>query len=184
MDNPGDITRLLANWGTGDSRAEQSLMTLVYDRLHQIAARELYGKRGAETLQPTGLINEAYVKLIGSQGNFENRAHFFAAAAQTMRRVLIDYYRAQGAAKRGGPWTALTLEEPLQPGAAAIDLSVLERALKKLDRLDKRKCRLAEMHYFAGMSYDEITFVEQLSRATVARELKFAKAWLISEIDA
>ncbi|MEM9531789.1 MAG: ECF-type sigma factor [Pseudomonadota bacterium] len=177
------ITRLLDQWRAGQAEAREQVLKLVYQRLRELAGREIARRAGSSPLAPTDLIHEAYLKLDGAPSGWESRQHFFAAAAQVMRRVLIDELRAKHAAKRGGGALTLTLNAARDAADSPLDLGRLEDVLEQLHRLDARKCRLAEMHYFAGMDYEAIADVERMSRATVARDLKFARAWLRSELE-
>jgi len=174
------ITRLLDRWRQGDGKAFDELLPLVYEELRQVAARH---RRGEETLRPTALVHEAYLRLKGRAGRFENRLHFFAAAATTMRRLLVDHARARERLKRGGNAVRVQLEEALVPGAdAAPGVLALDAALERLSEIDSRKARIVELRYFGGMSYDEIAAALDSSPATVGRDLKFARAWLKSEL--
>jgi RNA polymerase sigma factor (TIGR02999 family) len=180
MDEARTITRLLDRWRQGDDKAFDELLPLVYEELRQLAARH---RRGGETLRPTALVHEAYMHLKGHEGHFENRIHFFAAAATTMRRLLIDHARAKGRLKRGGGAVQVELDEELIPGKDAVtELLALDRALERLSGLDPRKARIVELRYFGGLNYDEIAAALKSSPATVGRDLRFARAWLKSEL--
>ena len=181
-DQSNDITVLLQQWRAGDSQAFDQLMEKVYDQLHQLARSAARRDGQALRFETTGLISDAYLKLMDSKVDWQDRAHFFAIASQVMRRVLIDRYRASKAAKRGGEMLPVTLHTHQLSGESGLPLDKLDELLNELQSFDERKCRMLEMHYFAGLSYDDIARVENLSRATVARELKFAKAWLKSEL--
>lgn len=176
------VTQLLGQWRGGDEKALDQLMPLVYPELRAIAARSIRARRGEQTLQATGLVHEAFMRLIGQQEDFNDRVHFYAVAAKTMRSVLVDYFRSQQAAKRGGGFQSVTLAEALQSGDTEFPFGRLEEVLTELEALDARKCRIAEMHYFAGMAYEDIASVLQLSRATVARDLAFTRAWLNAQL--
>jgi RNA polymerase sigma factor (TIGR02999 family) len=180
MDEARTITRLLDRWRQGDGEAFDELLPLVYQELRQLATRH---RQGGETLRPTALVHEAYIRLKDHEGHFENRVHFFAAAATTMRRLLVDHARAMGRLKRGGGAVQVELEEGLIPGKeAAIDLLALDRALERLSSLDPRKARIVELRYFGGLNYEEIAAAMKSSPATVGRDLRFARAWLKSEL--
>ena len=183
-DERRQVTRLLREWRSGDAAAIDQLMPLVYPELRRIAQRAVRAKRGEQTLQATGLVHEAFLKMVGAQPDWQDRNHFYAAAAQTMRHVLVDYFRSQQAAKRGGANVHITLHADSQSGAADFPIDRLEALLCELDSMDPRKCRIAEMHYFAGLDYEEIASVLDVSRSTVARELRFTKSWLSAALAA
>lgn len=177
-----EVTQLLGRWRGGDDEALKQLMPLVYPQLRAIAARSIRSRRGEQTLQATGLVHEAYIRLLGQSPDFNDRVHFFAVAAKTMRRVLVDYFRSQQAVKRGGQILNVTLDEDFQAGDPGFPVDRLEAVLCDLETMDPRKCRIAEMHYFAGMAYQEIAEVMQLSRATVARDLEFTRTWISAQL--
>jgi RNA polymerase sigma factor (TIGR02999 family) len=180
MNGPRTITLLLDRWRRGDSTAFDELLPLVYEELRQVAGRH---RSGGETLRPTALVHEAYLRFKDHPGHFENRIHFFAAAATTMRRLLVDHARARERLKRGGGGVRVELEENLIPGKdAPIELLALDRALEQLSSLDPRKAKIAELRYFGGLNYDEIAAALKSSPATVGRDLRFARAWLKSEL--
>lgn len=180
MTEPRSITLLLDRWRRGDGTAFDELLPLVYEELRQVAGRH---RSGGETLRPTALVHEAYMRLKEHPGHFENRIHFFAAAATTMRRLLVDHARARGRLKRGGGALQVELEEGLIPGKdAAIELLALDTVLTRLSSLDPRKARIVELRYFGGLNYDEIAAALESSPATVGRDLRFARAWLKSEL--
>jgi RNA polymerase sigma factor (TIGR02999 family) len=180
---PGEVSRLLLAWRSGDAAALDRLLPLVYRELHAIASRQLRGERPDHTLRTTALIHEAYLRLVGADVEWEGRVHFFAVAAQTMRRILVDHARARGRAKRGGGVVPITLDEALtvSPEPAA-DILALDEALTRLSALDERKARAVELHYFAGLTYDDTAAALGVSPATVDRELRMAKAWLYREL--
>ncbi|MGD8376112.1 MAG: sigma-70 family RNA polymerase sigma factor [Acidobacteriota bacterium] len=180
MDEARTITRLLDRWRQGDEKAFDELLPLVYEELRRVAGRQ---RRGGETLRPTALVHEAYMRLKGHAGQFENRIHFFAAAATTMRRLLVDHARARGRLKRGGGAVQVELDEGLIAGRdATAEVLALDEALEKLAALDPRKARIVELRFFAGLNYDEIAAAVGSSPATVGRDLRFARAWLKSEL--
>lgn len=183
------ITRLLRRWREGDDDVLEELMPIVYGQLHRIASRYRRGPGDAFTLSPTALVHEAYLKLVGQNGGpeYRDRVHFFAAAALTMRRMLVDYARARSRQKRGGGGVRLELDEPIvelhgATGDADTEVLALSEALDRLRARDERKAKIVELHFFAGLTYDEVALVLDLSPATVGRELKFAKAWLGREL--
>ncbi len=179
-----EITTLLAAWSAGDAAAGDRLLPLVYAQLHDIASRYMRDEHAAATLQPTALINEAYLRLVGSDVQWESRRHFLAIAARTMRRVLVDHARARRRDKRGGERVSITLEnQPDGARADPIDVIAIDDALEELAALDERKARAVELHYFAGLEYDEVARVLGVSTPTVTRDLRFARSWLYDRLD-
>jgi RNA polymerase sigma-70 factor (ECF subfamily) len=184
--SPADVTVLLRRWSEGDERALERLLPLVYDQLKGVAHRRLEGERTGHTLQTTALVHEAYARMVGADLRWQDRAHFFALAARTMRRILVDYARARMADKRGGSadpvsLDALTVEIA---GADGIDADVLalHAALERLEAQDPRKARVVEAHVFGGLTYEETAEALGISAATVDRDLRLAKAWLTREL--
>lgn len=182
---PG-ITQMLREWGEGKREALDELMPLVYPELRRQAARYLRRERANHTLQTTALINEAYLKLIDQKAvTWESRTHFFAIAAQAMRRILVDYAKARHRKKRGGAESALPLDDALQVAAKdekAVDLIALDEALTRLARVDEQQARVVELRYFADLSLEATAEALQISRATAARDWSVAKAWLFREL--
>jgi RNA polymerase sigma factor (TIGR02999 family) len=179
----GTVSRLLQAWGRGDLQAKEDLVPLVYRELRKRAAGYMRGERQDHTLQPTALVHEAYLRLMGQQRvAWVSRAQFFGLAAQIMRRILIDHAREHLAAKRPGG-VRVTLDDQIgsiQPPDC--ELLLLEDALKDLERIDQRQAHIVELKYFAGLSEEEIAAVLSLSRATVTREWQSARAWLYRRI--
>jgi len=178
------VTELLADWSEGDQEALNKLIPLVYDELHKLASRYLRRERPDHTLQTTAVVHEAYLKLVNQRdANFENRLHFFAVAAQIMRRILVDYARRHHASKRGGDLYKLSLDEALvtseEKGA---DLLALDEALERLAAIDERQSRVVELRVFAGLTLEETAQALNISPSTVRREWSMAKAWLHKEI--
>ena len=178
---PDDVARLLRDWRDGDASALDRLMPLVYDELRRLAARQMRRERVNHTLQPTALVNEAYVQLLGQRrASWENRAHFFGAAAAVMRRLLVDHARRKRADKRGGGALNVSLRDAA--GAAdrgsEVDMVALDEALSELAALDPPLARLVEMRYFGGLSVEEAAGVLGCSPATVKRHWKTARIWL------
>ncbi len=184
MDTSPDVTHLLIAWSDGDSDALERLMPLVYRELKRQAERRLRRERPGHTLEPTALVHEAYLKLIDQkQARWRNRAHFFAIAAQAMRRILVDHARARQAEKRGGDWK-LSFDEAIDVSDdRASQMVALDDALKTLAELDPQKSRVVELKYFGGLSLEEIAEALEVSRATVIREWRMAKAWLYGELN-
>ena len=179
------ITQMLREWSDGKTEALDNLLPLVYDELHRQAARFLRKERPGHTLQTTALINEVYLKLIDRcDVSWESRNHFFAVAAQAMRRILVDYAKAKHREKRGGDNIKLSLEKAMLVAAEekGVDLIALDEALEKLSKLDKQQARVVELKYFSGLSLEEIAEALHISRATVARDWEAARAWLHREL--
>jgi RNA polymerase sigma factor (TIGR02999 family) len=183
-DSPNDITGLLIAWGDGDKDALNQLMPLVQEELHRLAARYVRDERPDHTLQTTALVNEAYFKLIDQKKvNLRNRGHFFALAAQFMRRILIDYARGRNRAKRGSAHTRISLDEALLIAEQQFEeLILIDDALLRLAEFDPLKSRVVEMKFFGGLTTEEIGELENLPPETIQREWRKAKAWLYNEI--
>jgi len=181
---PDEITRLLIAWNQGDQRARDELTPLIYDELRRLARGLLRRERPGHTLQPTALVHEAFLRLIDqSQVNWQNRAHFFGAAARLMRQILINHAEARRAAKRGGEAERVSLDDVdhSTPGQE-IDLIALNEALQRLERLDPQQGRIVELRYFSGLTVEEIAEVIGVSPATVKRDWSIARAWLRREL--
>lgn len=181
---PEEITELLEAWSAGDESAGDRLMPLVYEELHAIASRYMRDEHAAATLQPTALVNEAYLRLVGSDVEWEGRRHFLAIAARTMRRVLVDHARGRLREKRGGGMVRVTLDDrtPAE-GADPIDIVAIDTVLEELGRLDERKARAVELHYFAGLEHRDVARVLGVSTATVDRDLRFARSWIFDRLN-
>ena len=182
---PSEITQLLSDWRNGDRTALNRLMPVVYEELRRLAGRYMGAERPGHTLQTTALVNEAYCKLLNhNQMQWQNRAHFFAIAAQVMRRLLVDHARTRRYAKRGGGARAVSLDEvALVTEARAADVLALDEALSRLASFDPRKGEIVELRYFGGLSVEEVAGVLALSSITIKREWLKAKAWLQRELD-
>jgi RNA polymerase sigma-70 factor (ECF subfamily) len=178
------ITGLLLQLSQGNRDAEALLMTQVYGELRRLARHYMRSERANHTLQPTALVNEAYLRLIAQPGvSWQGRAHFFAAAAQLMRRILVDHARAHRADKRGGAQQQVTLDENLvSPESASVDLLAVHEALENLAKLDVRQARIIELHFFGGLTFEEIAYVLDMSERTVKRDWAMARAWLKLEL--
>ena len=178
------VTQVLFDWSKGDQEAPARLMPLIYEELRQLAHQYLQRERPDHTLQATGLVHEAYLRLVDqSTTTWQNRAHFFGVAAQVMRRILVDYARAHRTAKRGGEWDKLAFDEALAPAAERrIDLVALDDALRDLLALDPRQSQIVELRFFGGLTNEEIGEVLDVSPTTVKREWRIAKAWLRRQI--
>ena len=184
-DTPEAVTLLLTEWQGGSQEALERLMPLVYRELRGIAGRYLSRESSDHTLQSTALVHEAYMKLVGQRSmRWQNRAHFFAIAAQMMRRILVDHARHQHRAKRGGPLPTLLLDESIaapEPNPD-IDLIALDDALTSLALIDPRGARVVELRFFSGLTVDETAEVMAISTGTVKRDWNTARAWLYREM--
>ena len=179
------ITQMLREWGEGKSEALDELLPHIYNELHRQAAAYLRRERPNHTLQTTALVHEAYLKLIDQkQVEWKSRGHFFALAAQAMRRILVDHAKGRHREKRGGPNENVPLEDELLAVAEEtnIDVIALDEALSRLAKFDPQQERIVEMRYFAGLSLDETAAAIGISRATAARDWAVAKAWLHREL--
>lgn len=179
-----DVTRLLLAWRRGDSAALDRLVPLVYAELHRLAHRQIRAEPRGHLLQTTALVNEAYVRLVGSKRvQWQNRVHFFAIAAQLMRRILVDDARARGSLKRGRHAVRVALDDvlvaspPPDPGLLALD-----EALTRLAAVDLRKSQVVQLRYFGGLSVEETAEALRISPETVMRDWKVAKLWLLREL--
>jgi RNA polymerase sigma-70 factor, ECF subfamily len=177
---PEEITQLLMNWSQGDKAALDQLVPLVYPELRRLAKRQMNRENPAHTLQTSALINEAYLKLVDQQNvQWQNRAHFFAVAAQVMRHILVDHARTRNYAKRGGGASKLPLDEASAlTERRAAELIALDDALRDLARLDERRSQIIELRFFGGLSLEETAEVMNISPSTVQREWRAARAWL------
>jgi RNA polymerase sigma factor (TIGR02999 family) len=183
LDSPTD---LLLAWGRGEAGAFDRLVPLVHDELRWLARQYMRRERPDHTLQATALVNEVYVRLIAaSRVEWQNRAHFFAIAARAMRQILVDFARRRRASQRGGGWQQVALDEDLMPSSVRHpDLVALDEALKRLELVHPRKSQVVELRYFGGMKVEEAATVLGVSRDTVKRDWRFAKLWLLRELDA
>jgi RNA polymerase sigma factor (TIGR02999 family) len=181
-----EVTRLLADLEAGQPGAETELLPLVYAELRRVAAGYMRRERPGHTLQATALVHEAYIQLVDqTRVTWRNRAHFFAVAAQIMRRILVDHARAHRAQKRGGDARKLTLEEAIGVfGGRDVALEALDDALSTLCQLDPRQGRIVELRFFGGLTIDETAEVLGVSAPTVEREWRMARAWLHSQLSA
>ena len=179
---------MLKAWSEGDANAADRLMPLVYDGLRKIAAQYLRKERSDHTFQPTALVHEAYLKLIDvSDANWQDRAHFFAAASTMMRHILVDHARARLTDKRGGAFQRIELDEAVsfsdRTGEKNLDILALDEALTQLAGFDERQTRIVELRFFGGLTVEETAEVLKISPATVKREWSLAKAWLYGKIN-
>lgn len=181
---PGNtVSQVLLAWRAGDAVDLERLLPLVYGELRALAQRQMQGERVGHTLQPTALVHEAFLRLSGSDVQWQDRVHFFAVVAGTMRRVLVDHAKARRRDKRGGGAPHVPLDEAMQVvDGAMTDVIELDDALARLAALEPRKARVIDLHYFGGLNYEEIASTLDVSAATVDRDLRFAKAWLRTEL--
>jgi RNA polymerase sigma-70 factor, ECF subfamily len=187
MDAPrpaGTVTRMLQRWTAGDPAAADELAPLIYNELRRLAAAYMRRERRSHTLQPTALVNEAYLRLVDQrQTEWRSREQFFRFSAHLMRQVLVDHARAHGAAKRGAGFERITLTRADLPSPAFdIDLLALNDALDRLAAFDERRARVLELRYFGGLSEQETAETLEISVATVRRDLRTAEAWLLKEL--
>ena len=180
-----EITKLLAEWREGDQAALDELTPLIYQELRGLAQSYLHRERPGHTLQPTALINEAFLRLVKQDfPEWQNRHHFFGIASQLMRQILVEHARANAAAKRGGGVKELPLEEALMYSEEkAAELVLLDDALNALAKFDPRKVRIIELRYFGGMSLEDTAAALGLSVATIGHEMRLARAWLRREME-
>src|SRR5438128_8859616 len=180
MSSTHEVTELLTAWSGGDKAALDKLMPLIHDELRRLAHRYMSRERPGHTLQTTALVNETYLRLTNRENiNWQNRAHFFAIAAEAMRSILVDHARSHAYAKRGGGAHKVVLDEALavSPEVAA-EVVALDDALKELAKLDPEQSRIVELRFFGGLTIEETAEVLRISPATVKREWNTAKAWL------
>lgn len=178
-------TQLLIGWSRGDPKAADRLIPLVYDELRQLARSYLRRERSDHTLQATGLVHEAYLRLVDQTvTSWQNRAHFLGVAAQVMRRILVDHARRHRAEKRGGDWEKLQFDdaEVAPDGTRNVNLIALDDALKDLAKVDARQSRVVELRFFGGLTTEEVGEVLEISPRTVKREWRMARAWLQREV--
>ena len=186
MSAPEGVTQLLIDWSKGDQAALDKLMPLVYNELRRLATNYLRRERAGHTLQPTALVNEAYLKLVDQRNaKWQNRAQFFGISAQLMRRILVDHARQHQAAKRGGSQKqrlSITSAEALAQ-KPEIDLLALNEALDQLSKMDPQQSRIVELKFFGGLSIEETAEVLGVGHATVERDWKMARAWLRRQLE-
>jgi RNA polymerase sigma-70 factor (ECF subfamily) len=178
------ITALLQQLSEGNREVEADLIPQIYPELRQLAARYMRRERRNHTLQPTALVHEAYERLVQQpQIPWQSRAHFYATASQLMRHILVDHARTRQAAKRGGIQHQVTLDEAILPTAdQSIDILALHEALERLAKFDARQSRIVELHFFGGLTFEEIALVLDVSDRTVKRDWSMARAWLKGEL--
>lgn len=183
MPPSGDVTALLGEWSRGNRSALNQLLPLVYAELRLIAARQLRSERVGHTLQPTALVHEVYLRFVDQRHvNWRDRAHFFGAAAQVVRRILVDHARRHGASKRGGAVQRVSIDQAKEAAAPnELPLLSFDRALDRLEETDQDLARLVELRAFGGLTIEEAACVLKVSTSTVERDWRTAKAWLKRE---
>ncbi len=183
--NSHKITDILNNWQSGDFESEQKeLSPILYETMRRLSHRYISQEKHGYTLQTTDLVHEAYEVLVDADIDWKNRRHFYAIAAKTIRRLLIDRARKKNALKRGGDFRRITFDEvSLSNDAEGDDILLLDESLKKLKLQDERKANIIELYFYAGLTYQEIALYMNISEATVDRDLRFSKAWLASEME-
>ena len=186
-----EVTRLLSRAQAGERQATDDLFPIVYEELRELAGKFLSSERAGHTLQPTALVNEAYMRLVGAGGpQWDSRAHFFGAAARSIRRILTDHARAKQSAKRGGNAARVTVEDiadvvpdqGVRLDDVGPDLVSLDRALEKLATLDETKARVVELRFFGGLTVEQVAAATGVSASTVARDWQFERLWLHREL--
>jgi RNA polymerase sigma factor (sigma-70 family) len=201
-----DVTRILSQIDQGDPRAAEELLPLVYDELRKLAAAKLAQEKPGQTLLATALVHEAYLRLVGGEvasnqepvagdkvppaghrplatGHWDSRGHFFAAAAEAMRRILVDAARSKASDKRGGAWERVEVSELVQSdGDESLDLIALDEALTRLEQEHPDKAQIVKLRFFAGLNLDETAAEAGISRATAERRWAFARAWLFGQL--
>jgi RNA polymerase sigma-70 factor, ECF subfamily len=184
MENDGgQVTQLLKAMRAGDSRAAENLLPLVYAELHRLARSYMRRERPDHTLQATALINEAYLRLVGEDIDWNSRAHFIGVAANVMRRVLVDYARARNAEQRGGGLIRVEMQEELAISPEQLDeVEQLDEALKRLEEENPRQARVVELRYFGGLSVEQIGTLLQIAPRSVKRDWALARIWLFRQL--
>lgn len=181
--SPKSVTVLLRAWGKGDEEARDKLLSLIYAELRRRAAARLRRERREHSLQPTALVHEAYLRLVGQEVAWKNRAHFFGLASQMMRRILVDHARGRKRGKRAGGWTRVELDEAVAISEQRdVDLVLLDQALAELSELDPRHGRIVELRFFGGLTVEQTAEVLGVSEATVKRDWSLARTWLFRRL--
>ncbi len=183
MQNSNELTQLLSSLSDGDNQTLQQITPLILDELHRLAMRYMKSENAGHTLQSTALVNEAYLKLVKMDIEYQDRLHFYAIAAKQMRRILVDHARQKLSAKRGGGQHKINIEDAVvYIQGNETELIILDELMQKLEGFDDRGARMFELRVFSGLSNQEIADVEQVSLATVEREIRVVKAWLKTSI--
>jgi RNA polymerase sigma factor (TIGR02999 family) len=181
MQVPSNFTQLLTDWRDGNPQALERLTPLVYDELRRLARNYMRAERGGHTLQATAVVHEAFLRLIQTNIALQDRAHFFALASRLMRRVLVDHAKSRSRIKRSAGVREPVVEDTAPP-VASFDVVALDEALESLQQLEPRLAQVIELHYFGGLTYDQIAAAAGASAATVHRDIRLARAWLLDEI--
>lgn len=181
MQVPSNFTQLLTDWRDGNPQALERLTPLVYDELRRLARNYMRAERGGHTLQATAVVHEAFLRLIQTNIALHDRAHFFALASRLMRRVLVDHAKSRSRIKRSAG-VREPVPEDTAPPMASFDVVALDEALESLQQLEPRLAQVIELHYFGGLTYDQIAAAAGASAATVHRDIRLARAWLLDEI--
>jgi len=183
--SPHSVTNLLLAWNKGDEAALENLIPIIHQELRRIAKHYLNRERSGHTLETSGLVNEAYLRLVGMEKvPWQNRAHFFAVTARLMRRILVDHARSHQYQKRSGAFRKVSLDEALVVSQdRSSELVALDDALNALSKIDPRKAQVVELRFFGGLSVNETAEVLKVSRETVIRDWKLAKVWLLRELN-
>jgi len=180
---PRTVTALLVAWADGEDGAEEALARVLYPELHRLAVAQLLKERPDHTLQPTALVHEAYLRLVGQhETRFRDRVHFFGIASRLMRQVLVDHARRRRAARRGGGERHLAFDERCYVEEQEVDLLALDEALGELERLDADRSRVIELRFFGGLGHREIAELEGVSLSTIERRWRVARAWLFERL--
>lgn len=182
MQAPANFTQLLTDWRSGHPQALERLTPLVYDELRRLARNYMRTERGSHTLQATAVVHEAFLRLIQANVALQDRTHFFALASRLMRRVLVDHAKSRSRIKRNAGVRDLTPAESFALPAADFDVVALDDALESLVQLEPRLAQVIELHYFGGLTYEQIAVAAGISTATVHRDIRLARAWLLTEI--
>lgn len=182
MQVPANFTQLLTDWRSGEPHALDRLTPVVYEELRKLARNYMRAERGSHTLQATAVVHEAFLRLVQANAAPQDRAHFFALASRLMRHVLVDHAKSRSRAKRNPALRAADLEERAD-SPMDVDILALDDALESLVKFEPRLAQVVELHYFGGMTYDEIGVAVGASPATVHRDIRLARAWLLEEID-
>jgi RNA polymerase sigma factor (TIGR02999 family) len=180
---PANFTQLLTEWRSGHPQALDRLTPLVYDELRRLARNYMRGERGSHTLQATAVVHEAFLRLIQANVALQDRGHFFALASRLMRRVLVDHAKSRSRQKRNSGARGLIAEDMGElPAAPDFDVVALDDAIEGLQQMEPRLAQVIELHYFGGLTYDQIAAAVGTSAATVHRDIRLARAWLLNEI--
>jgi len=182
MQVPANFTQLLTEWHSGHPQALERLTPLVYDELRKLARNHMRAERGSHTLQATAVVHEAFLRLVQANVALHDRAHFFALASRLMRHVLVDHAKSRSRVKRNGSGNEVHGNDG-EAAPADVDVIALDEALERLVKLEPRLAQVIELRYFGGMTYDEIAANLSMSAATVHRDIRLARAWLLDEIE-